>query len=141
MRVSATDWVDGGWDVAQTIELIKQAKALGIAYVCASSGGIRANVSVPVKPNYQVPFAEQIRKATGVITRAVGLITDAQQANDIIRNGQADLIAVARAVLDDPRWGWHAADKLGAKVHSPPQYAMARGEHWRHFRNDSAQAT
>ena len=141
MRVSATDWVDGGWDIAQTIELIKQAKALGIAYVCASSGGIRANVSVPVKPNYQVPFAEQIRKATGVITRAVGLITDAQQANDIIRNGQADLIALARAVLDDPRWGWHAADKLGAKVHSPPQYAMARGEHWRHFRNESERTT
>jgi 2,4-dienoyl-CoA reductase-like NADH-dependent reductase (Old Yellow Enzyme family) len=138
MRVSATDWIEGGWDVTQTIELVKRAKALGIAYVCASSGGIRANVSVPTKPNYQVPFADQIRKATGIITRAVGLITDPHQANDIIRSGQADLIALARAMLDDPRWGWHAADKLGARVHSPPQYAMARGEHWRQFRDQNA---
>jgi 2,4-dienoyl-CoA reductase-like NADH-dependent reductase (Old Yellow Enzyme family) len=141
LRVSATDWVEGGWDVSQTIELVKRAKQLGVVYVCASSGGIRANVSVPTKPNYQVPFAQEIRKATGVITRAVGLITDAHQANEIIRSGQADLIALARAFLDDPRWGWHAADKLGAKVHAPPQYALARGEHWRHSRDESAGTT
>jgi 2,4-dienoyl-CoA reductase-like NADH-dependent reductase (Old Yellow Enzyme family) len=136
LRVSATDWVDGGWDVEQTIELVKRAQELGIAYVCASSGGIRANVSVPQKPGYQVPFAQQIRKATGVLTRAVGLITEPHQADTIIRSGQADLIALARAFLDDPRWGWHAADKLGAKVHAPPQYALARSEHWRRFRNE-----
>jgi 2,4-dienoyl-CoA reductase-like NADH-dependent reductase (Old Yellow Enzyme family) len=141
IRVSSTDWVDGGWDVQQTIELIKQAKSLGVVYACASSGGIRANVTLSPKPNYQVPFAEQIKKATGIITRAVGLITDPHQANDIIRNGQADLIALARGMLDDPRWGWHAADKLGAKVHSPPQYAMARGEHWRHLRDESESRT
>jgi 2,4-dienoyl-CoA reductase-like NADH-dependent reductase (Old Yellow Enzyme family) len=135
LRVSATDWVEGGWNVPQTIELVKQAKALGIAYVCASSGGIRAGVSVPTKSNYQVPFAQEIRKATGVTTRAVGLITDAYQANEIIRSGQADLIALARAFLDDPRWGWHAADQLGGKLHAPPQYALSRGEHWRQFRD------
>lgn len=136
LRVSATDWVDGGWDVTQTIELVKRARELGIAYVCASSGGIRANVSVPQKPGYQVGFAQQIRKATGIATRAVGLITDAHQADAIVRSEQADLIALARAFLDDPRWGWHAADQLGAKVHAPPQYALARGEHWRHFRDE-----
>ena len=138
LRVSATDWVEHGWDLTQTVEYVRAAKKLGIAYVCASSGGIRANVSVPVEPGYQLPFAEEIKKQTGAITRAVGLITDPHQAESIIANGQADLIALARAFLDDPRWGWRAADALGAKAHFPSQYFQVRGEGWRRFRDQIA---
>lgn len=131
LRISASDWVDGGWDLAQSIQYIEAAKRFDIGYVCASSGGIRAGVAIKAAPNYQVPFAREIKAATGVPIRAVGLITQPQQAEDIIASGQADLVALARAFLDDPRWGWHAADALGAKAHFPPQYFMARSESWR----------
>ena len=137
MRVSAADWVEGGWDLTQTLEYVKEAKKLGIAYVCASSGGIRANVAVPVAPGYQLDFAKQIR-ATGITTRAVGLITDPYQAAQIVSSGQADMVALARAFLDDPRWGWRAADQLGATTHFPPQYFTARADLWRQFREQSA---
>jgi 2,4-dienoyl-CoA reductase-like NADH-dependent reductase (Old Yellow Enzyme family) len=140
LRVSSTDWVEGGWDVAQTIEYVREAKKLGIAYVCASSGGIRAGVQVPLKPGYQVDFARQIRAATGVPTRAVGLITEPHQAEQILADGNADMIALARAFLDDPSWGWHAADVLSAKAHFPSQYFMARGESWRKWRDQIAGA-
>ena len=140
LRVSATDWIEGGWDLAQTVEYVRAAKKFDLAYVCASSGGIRANVSVPVKPGYQLPFAREIKAATGVTTRAVGLITSPHQAEEIIESGQADLIALARAFLDDPRWGWHAADALGAKAHFPSQYFQVRGETWRGFRDQIAKS-
>lgn len=139
LRVSATDWVEGGWDLPQTIIYVRAAKELGVAYVCASSGGIRANVSVPVQPEYQVPFAQEIKAATGLTTRAVGLITDPHQAERIIATGHADHVALARAFLDDPRWGWHAADALGAKTHFPSQYFQVRAETWRKFRDQIAQ--
>lgn len=139
VRVSASDWVEGGWDLPQTIEYVKEAKKLGIAYVCASSGGIRANVSVPIAPGYQLDFAKQIKAATGVATRAVGLITDPQQAAEIVASGQADMVALARAFLDDPRWGWRAADLLGARTHFPPQYFTARADIWRRFREQIAE--
>ncbi|HEY5808129.1 MAG TPA: NADH:flavin oxidoreductase/NADH oxidase [Povalibacter sp.] len=138
LRVSATDWVDGGWDLPQTIEYVNEAKKLGIAYVCVSSGGIRAGVSVPVAPEYQVDFAKAVKAATGVVTRAVGLITEPHQAERIVASGRADMVALARAFLDDPRWGWHAADVLGAKAHFPSQYFMVRGEGWRKFRDQIA---
>jgi 2,4-dienoyl-CoA reductase-like NADH-dependent reductase (Old Yellow Enzyme family) len=93
---------------------------------------------VPVVPGYQVPAAERIRAETGVVTRAVGLITSARQAEAIIENGQADQVALARAMLDDPRWGWHAADALGAEAHCPPQYARARPQAWRSVRDAGA---
>lgn len=140
LRVSSTDWIEGGWDIAQTIKYVREAKKLGIAYVCASSGGIRAGVHVPLKPGYQVDFARQIREATGVATRAVGLITEPHQAEQILADGSADMIALARAFLDDPRWGWHAADALGDKTHFPSQYFMARGESWRKWRDEIAAA-
>jgi 2,4-dienoyl-CoA reductase-like NADH-dependent reductase (Old Yellow Enzyme family) len=135
LRVSATDWIEGGWDLPQTIEFVHKAQALGIAYVCASSGGIQANVSVPTAPDYQVPFAQAIKAATNLPTRAVGLITDPHQAERIVATGRADLVALARAFLDDPRWGWHAADALGATTHSPPQYSQVRSATWRRFRD------
>jgi len=138
LRVSATDWVEDGWDLAQTISYVQEAKKLGIAYVCASSGGIRAGVSVPVAPEYQVPFAQEIKAATGVVTRAVGLITEPHQAERIVASGRADTVALARAFLDDPRWGWHAADVLGAQAHFPSQYFQVRGETWRKFRDQTA---
>jgi NADPH2 dehydrogenase len=136
MRVSGTDWVEGGWDLPQTIEFVKAAKRLGVDFVCASSSGIRAGVMDPIGPGYQVPLAEQIRRETGVTTRAVGLICDPSQAERIVASGQADMVAVARAFLDNPRWGWHAADALGAApAHGPPQYARVRTEGWRKIRD------
>jgi NADPH2 dehydrogenase len=135
LRISGTDWVEGGWDVAQSIAYVRAAKELGIAYVCVSSGGIRAKVTVPAAPGYQVPLAHEIRQATGVPTRAVGLITNPRQAEQILAAGSADMIALARAFLDDPRWGWHAADVLGAKAHFPAPYQLARSEGWRRIRD------
>ncbi len=138
MRISGTDWVEGGWDVAQSIEYVRAAQELGIAYVCVSSGGIRAKVFVPAAPAYQVPLAHEIRKATGAVTRAVGLITEPHQAEQVLVDGSADMIALARAFLDDPRWGWRAADALGGKAHAPPQYYLARSEGWRRIRDEIA---
>jgi len=135
MRISATDWVEGGWSVDDSIEYVRAAQAIGIDYVCVSSGGLVAQAQVPIGPGYQVPAAARIRAETGLVTRAVGLITSARQANAIIAEGQADQVALARALLDDPRWGWHAADALGAEVHCPPQYARARPASWRTVRD------
>ena len=140
LRVSSTDWIEGGWDLPQTIDYVRAAKELGIDYVCASSGGIRSNVSVPVSPEYQVPFAQQIKAATGIFTRAVGLITDPHQAEHIVASGRADQVALARAFLDDPRWGWRAADALEAKAHFPSQYFQVRNSTWQNFRNRNAAA-
>ena len=134
MRISSTDWVEGGWSIDDSIEYVRAAQRIGVDYVCASSGGNRL-VQVPNVPGYQVQFAQQIRQATGVITRAVGLITDPMQAEQILANGQADLIALARAFLDDPRWGWHAADRLGATVHCPLPYARVRIPDWLKIKN------
>ena len=138
MRVSATDWVEGGWDSAQTVEFVRAARPLGVDFVCASSGGIRAGVMVPVAAGFQVQFAQRIRTEIGIKTRAVGLITGPRQAESIIASGQADLIALARAFLDDPRWGWHAADALGATTHFAQPYHLARSTGWRKFRDEIA---
>lgn len=138
LRISGSDWVEGGWDVAQSIAYVRGAQELGIAYVCVSSGGIRAKVTVPAAPGYQVPLAHEIRQATGAVTRAVGLVTEPQQAEQILAQGSADMVALARAFLDDPRWGWRAADELGAKVHAPSQYHLARSEGWRRIRDQVA---
>lgn len=135
MRVSATDWVEGGWDIAQTIEFVNAAQSLGVEFVCASSGGAVSGVTVPVASGYQVRFAREIKRATGMLTRAVGLINGSRQAEDILRAGDADMIALARGFLDDPRWGWHAADELEASAHGPSQYALARSTGWKKYRD------
>ncbi len=122
VRISATDWVEGGWDLEQSIEFAKALKPRGVDWIDASSGGLSPEQKIPLKPGYQVPFAEAIRQATGLTTFAVGLITEADQADAIIANGQADVVALARGALYDPRWPWHAAAKLGASVVAPPQY-------------------
>jgi 2,4-dienoyl-CoA reductase-like NADH-dependent reductase (Old Yellow Enzyme family) len=134
MRVSSTDWIEGGWDIEQTIRFVREAQKLGVEFVCASSGGT-ALLKVPVVPGYQVPFAEQIRRATGMKTRAVGAIFTPKQAEHILASGQADMIALARAFMDDPRWGWHAADVLGATAHSPSPYHLARSAGWKQLRD------
>ena len=122
IKVSATDWVEGGWDLAQTIEYAGELKKRGVDWVDASSGGVSPQQKIPLGPGYQVPFAQGIKEATGVTTMAVGLITEAKQAEDIVASGKADMVALARAMLYDPRWGWHAAAELGGQVEAPPQY-------------------
>jgi 2,4-dienoyl-CoA reductase-like NADH-dependent reductase (Old Yellow Enzyme family) len=122
VKISATDWVEGGWDLAQSIEYAKELKARGVDWIDVSSGGVSPLQKIPLAPGYQVPFAEKIREATGVTTMAVGLITEAKQAEEIVATGKADMVALARAMLYDPRWGWHAAAELGDHVEAPPQY-------------------
>ncbi|UZE48893.1 NADH:flavin oxidoreductase/NADH oxidase [Rhodopseudomonas sp. P2A-2r] len=122
VRVSSTDWVEGGWDLEQTIVFAKELKKRGVDWIDASSGGVSPLQKIALSPGYQVPFAEAIKAATGLPTIAVGLITDPQQAEEIVASGKADMVALARGVLYDPRWPWHAAAVLGATVEAPPQY-------------------
>jgi 2,4-dienoyl-CoA reductase-like NADH-dependent reductase (Old Yellow Enzyme family) len=122
VKVSATDWVDGGWDLAQTIEYSRQLHQRGADWVAASSGGLSPLQNIPTAPGYQVPFAQAVKEAAGVNTMAVGLITEAHQADEIVAGGKAHLVALARAMLYDPHWPWHAAAQLHATVAAPPQY-------------------
>ena len=122
VRVSATDWVDGGWDLEQTLVFAQALKARGCEFIDVSSGGVSSQQKIPVGPNYQVPFAEAIKRQVGMPTITVGLITEAQQAEDILAQGQADMVALARGMLYDPRWPWHAAAQLGGQVTAPRQY-------------------
>src|ERR1700681_4935780 len=115
-------WVEGGGDLAQTIEFAKELKKRGVDWIDASSGGVSPLQKIPLSPGYQVPFAQRLKEATGVTTMAVGLITEAKQAEDIVASGKADMVALARGMLYDPRWGWHAAAELGGQVEAPPQY-------------------
>jgi 2,4-dienoyl-CoA reductase-like NADH-dependent reductase (Old Yellow Enzyme family) len=123
VRLSATDWVEGsGWDVDDAIMFAQALKERGCAAIHVSSGGVSSQQKIPLAPGYQVGPAARIKQATGLPTIAVGLITEAQQAQAIIASGQADAVALARAMLYDPRWPWHAAAQLGAQVNAPPQY-------------------
>ncbi|HEY3890802.1 MAG TPA: NADH:flavin oxidoreductase/NADH oxidase [Bradyrhizobium sp.] len=122
VKVSATDWVEGGWDLAQTIEFAKALKQRSVDWIDASSGGVSPLQKIPLSPGYQVPFAQALKQATGVTTIAVGLITQPSQAEEIVASGKADMVALARGMLYDPRWGWHAAAELGGHVEVPPQY-------------------
>ncbi len=122
VRISATDWVEGGWDLEQSIELAKALDKLGCSYIHVSSGGLSPQQKIAVGPNYQVPFADGIKRYVNMPVIAVGLITEPEQAEAIIGTGQADMIALARGILYNPRWPWHAAAKLGAKVSAPKQY-------------------
>jgi 2,4-dienoyl-CoA reductase-like NADH-dependent reductase (Old Yellow Enzyme family) len=122
MRISATDWVEGGWTLDDSVVLAKELKQRGCDYITASSGGSVPEQQLKVGPGYQVPFAERIRRESGIATMAVGLITEAKQAEQIIASGDADMVALGRGMLFNPRWPWHAAMELGQRVYYPPQY-------------------
>lgn len=126
VRISATDWADGGWDLPQSIELCKRFKEIGIDLIDCSSGGLAPKARIPVAPGYQVPFAESIRRETGIATGAVGLITRPHEAEQIVAEGKADVVLLARALLRDPYWPLHAAKVLGAEVAWPVQYGRAK---------------
>ncbi|NIF44935.1 NADH:flavin oxidoreductase/NADH oxidase [Burkholderia sp. Tr-862] len=122
VRVSATDWVEGGWELDDTIAFAHELKQRGCDWIDVSSGGVSPLQKIPLSPGYQVPFAQAVKRAVGMPTIAVGLINDPAHANRLIEAGDADLVAMARAMLYDPRWPWHAAAELGAQVSAPPQY-------------------
>ncbi|HZQ40764.1 MAG TPA: tRNA-dihydrouridine synthase, partial [Rhizomicrobium sp.] len=122
IRVSGTDWVEGGWDIEQTVEFAKALEARGCDAIHVSSGGLSPAQKIPLAPGYQVPLARAVKQAVKMPVVAVGLITDFTQAEEIVATGDADLIALARAMLYDPRWPWHAAAALGATVKAPNQY-------------------
>ena len=124
-RVSATDWMEGGWDLEQTIELCRRLKSLGVDLIDASSGGAVPQAKVPVAPGYQVRFAEEIRRQAGIATGAVGMITDPAQAETTLETEQADLVFLARQLLRDPYWPRRAAKALDAKIKPPDQYLRA----------------
>ena len=122
VRLSASDWVEGGWDVEQSAIYAQELEKRGAAFIHVSSGGVSPQQKITLEPGYQVPFAERIRKAVNIPVIAVGLITEAEHAEAILQSGQADMVALARGMLYDPHWPWHAAAKLGAQVKVPPQY-------------------
>ncbi|MCX6047844.1 MAG: NADH:flavin oxidoreductase/NADH oxidase [Chloroflexi bacterium] len=125
VRISSTDWVEGGWDVEDSIELAKRLKQAGVDLVDCSSGGNVATAKIPIAPGYQVGFAQAVRERAGIATAAVGLITQAEQAEQIIASEQADLVLLARELLRDPYWPLHAAQRLNQTLTLPPQYARA----------------
>ncbi len=126
VRISATDWVEGGWDVGEAVKLCSLLKSEGVDLIDCSSGGMVPYAKIPLGPGYQVPFAERIKRETAILTGAVGLITDAEQAEEVIENEQADLIFIARASLRDPHFGLHAAQILGDDIEWPLQYLRAK---------------
>jgi 2,4-dienoyl-CoA reductase-like NADH-dependent reductase (Old Yellow Enzyme family) len=126
VRISASDWAEGGWDVEQSVALSRLLREAGVDLVDCSSGGLVPYAKIELGPGYQVPFAERIRREAGVATAAVGLITTAAQADAIVREGRADVVLMARELLRQPRWPLLAADQLGAAAPWPPQYERAR---------------
>jgi 2,4-dienoyl-CoA reductase-like NADH-dependent reductase (Old Yellow Enzyme family) len=126
VRISATDWVDGGWDLEHSIVFARELKHAGVDLVDCSSGGNSPKQQIPLGPGYQVPFAEAVRRDAGIATGAVGLITEPRQAEEIVAGGAADVVVLARALLRDPYWPLRAADELGVEVPWPVQYERAK---------------
>ncbi len=131
IRISGTDWVKGGWDISQSIAFSHEIQTLGGAFIHVSSGGLSLQQQIPVGPDFQVPLAEAVRREVQIPVIAVGLITEPAQAEAIVAQGRADAVGLARGMLYDPRWPWHAAAVLGGQVQAPPQYwrSMPRGVH------------
>jgi 2,4-dienoyl-CoA reductase-like NADH-dependent reductase (Old Yellow Enzyme family) len=125
LRISATDWAEGGWDIDEAVELARLVRPLGVDLIDCSSGGLARHQKIALAPGYQVPFAERIRREAGIPTGAVGLITSAGQADAIVRSGQADMVLLAREFLRDPYFPLHAAKALGAEIKAPVQYSRA----------------
>ncbi len=137
-RISATDWVPGGWDIEGTVALSRALRERGCAAIHVSSGGVSPQQDIKPGPGYQVPFAQRVKTEVGLPTIAVGLITEAAQAETIVATGEADAVSLARAMLYDPRWPWHAAAKLGAQVQAPHQYWRSQPREYKDlFRNAS----
>jgi 2,4-dienoyl-CoA reductase-like NADH-dependent reductase (Old Yellow Enzyme family) len=129
-RITGSDWLDGGLTPADAVAFTKALKEVGLDYVDVSSGGITAEARTPTTPGYNVPIADEVRRATGIATRTVGLIVMPKQAEEVIAEGKADMVALARAVLDNPHWGWYAAQVLGAETKRPVQYLRASSKLW-----------
>ena len=130
VRISASDWVEGGWDIADSVAVAAELKKRGCDYICASSGGVSEQQKLTLGPGYQVPFAERIRRETGIATMAVGMILEPDYAESVVAGGKADMVALARGLLYDPRWAWHAAEALGADAAYPLQYARSQPAKW-----------
>jgi 2,4-dienoyl-CoA reductase-like NADH-dependent reductase (Old Yellow Enzyme family) len=126
VRVSGTDWAEGGWTIEETVAFAQALEARGCGAIHVSSGGLTPAQRIPVGPSYQVPLARAVKQATGMPVIAVGLITDFVQAEAILATGDADIIALARAILYDPHWPWHAAAHFGAAVKAPNQYLRSQ---------------
>ncbi len=130
-RVSATDWIDGGWTPEETVLFAKAMKGRGCDFFDVSSGALDPRQQIPIAPGYNVPFAEKVRKETGIAVMSVGMITRPRQAEDIVASGKADLVAIARAMMDDPRWAWRAARELGAETPYAPNYVRCSPAVWK----------
>jgi 2,4-dienoyl-CoA reductase-like NADH-dependent reductase (Old Yellow Enzyme family) len=130
IRINASDWADGGWTPEDAVAYAKELKRIGMDFICVSSGATVGHARVPATPGFQVPFSEKVRKEAGVVTRAVGLIADPEQAEEVLASGKADMVALARAFLDNPRWLWHAAERYGVKLDYPPQLARVHASVW-----------
>ena len=129
-RISGSDWIEGGLGPQDAVDYARALERIGFDYVCVSSGSLVGRAQVKVAPGYQVPFAEKVKRETRVKVRAVGMIADPAHAESIVAEGKADMVAMARAFLDNPRWVWHAAERYGIKLEYPPQYARARYDQW-----------
>jgi NADPH2 dehydrogenase len=129
-RMTGSDWTEGGLTPDDAVEFARGLQHAGLDYVDISSGGATADVRTPTTPGYNVPVAERVRREVGIATRVVGLITSPQQAEEIVRDGKADMVALGRAMLDDPRWAWNAARELGGEVARPPQYLRVSPKLW-----------
>ena len=125
VRISATDWVEGGWGIEDSVELAKKFHARGCDYIVTSSGGVSVKQKIPVGPLYQIPLAEAVRQGSGITTMAVGQITEPAQAENILEKGQADMIAIARRLMYDPHWAWRAATEFGVFLKYPARYRNA----------------
>jgi 2,4-dienoyl-CoA reductase-like NADH-dependent reductase (Old Yellow Enzyme family) len=126
LRISASDWAEGGWTIEDSVALARMVRPLGVDFIDCSSGGSAPHAKIPAGPGYQVPFAARVRHEGGVMTGAVGMITAPQQADQIIRNGDADMVLLAREFLRDPYWPLHAARALGQEISWPVQYGRAK---------------
>ena len=129
-RISANDWVEGGLGPDDAVAYARELERIGFDYVCVSSGGLASHARLNVGPGYQVPFAQKVKQESRLKVRTVGMICDPEQAEAIVAAGDADMVAMARAFLDNPRWVWHAAERFGVQLDYPPQYARARPDAW-----------
>ena len=129
-RISASDWAEGGFGLAEAVSYARELKAIGFDYLCVSSGAIVPQQRMKVEPGYNVPFAARVKKETGIAVRAQGMIADPSHAEEILAAESADMVAMARAFLDNPRWVWHAAERFGVKLDYPPQYARSHPALW-----------